>query len=654
MTIPFRVPLALAKVPLRRANAPKRPTWTMALEGVLMTARSIGKNMPRDLGIMRMFSDVGVPGPLLPKGVVRATEHIPTQCGTKIVLEYAWPQDPNVGLNPRMCSFTGKMDRSKDFRADPDWQRIKDTSAIVLYLHGGAYALCNRKTHRDLIFRIVLETGAMVASPEYRRVPDVPIATTVQDAVDAYLHLTGPLKIDPKRIVFMGDSAGGGLVAASLTVLRDQVLQGAQISGEGQEAAVPVELPAGGVLFSPWVDLREDLRPSAKWNAQYDFLPSDLVDVLRHMARGDDREEPLTAPLPPPEATALEASAEASPPIKLSPAAAPAAANDGESAADLVAAADCQAPEEESSSDARGAGSQGAADSGAGIHERPPKAEPLGVQDHAHLHSPILADLHGLPPLLIHVGQCEILHDQIIEFAEKCAASGVATEVVDWRDMVHVFQLLSQFHSTPLFALKQVGAFVRGLTSVTKPRSILLLELHRAEDLKSPSMFTSLFPYVQAQEIRDGAAEGSKCTAVGTGSSPVWENCGLENVIELDVTELQTCTVQLRIMNDSSFAAVTAQSTCIGTTKIMLREIGSAGVNVRLCLPVDTGGCLWCTVHFIRSDAEGAIPAGVTVSAENALASPALDENTSTSPSPLGTGVVNGSVPYCYLAPPTA
>jgi len=58
--------------------------------------------------------------------------------------------------------------------------------------------------------------------------------------------------------------------------------------------------------------------------------------------------------------------------------------------------------------------------------------------------SPSLSnDLHMLPPLLVEVGECEVLLDQIIAFCEKCAADGVKVTMNVRKDMVHVFPLFA-------------------------------------------------------------------------------------------------------------------------------------------------------------------------------------------------------------------
>lgn len=51
--------------------------------------------------------------------------------------------------------------------------------------------------------------------------------------------------------------------------------------------------------------------------------------------------------------------------------------------------------------------------------------------------------LHTLPPLLVEVGECEVLHDQIVEFCKKVEAAGGKITCNVRHDMVHVFPIYS-------------------------------------------------------------------------------------------------------------------------------------------------------------------------------------------------------------------
>jgi acetyl esterase/lipase len=57
------------------------------------------------------------------------------------------------------------------------------------------------------------------------------------------------------------------------------------------------------------------------------------------------------------------------------------------------------------------------------------------------LASPVFGDYRGLPPLLIQVGDQEMLRDDSIRVAKKAAADGISVNLEVWPSMVHVFQI---------------------------------------------------------------------------------------------------------------------------------------------------------------------------------------------------------------------
>jgi cation diffusion facilitator CzcD-associated flavoprotein CzcO/acetyl esterase/lipase len=113
-----------------------------------------------------------------------------------------------------------------------------DPSRAVLYLHGGAYVLGSRRTHRGLAAQIALAGKAPVHLLEYRLGPEHKHPAALEDTLAAYHELLAS-GIDPKSLVIAGDSAGGGLAIALATRLRDD--------GE--------PLPAGLVVLNGWLDL---------------------------------------------------------------------------------------------------------------------------------------------------------------------------------------------------------------------------------------------------------------------------------------------------------------------------------------------------------------------------------------------------------------
>ena len=59
------------------------------------------------------------------------------------------------------------------------------------------------------------------------------------------------------------------------------------------------------------------------------------------------------------------------------------------------------------------------------------------------LASPLYAELKGLPPRYIQVGDHETLLDDSTRFAERAKAAGVDCTCEVWPEMQHVFQFLA-------------------------------------------------------------------------------------------------------------------------------------------------------------------------------------------------------------------
>ncbi|MGB9037024.1 MAG: alpha/beta hydrolase [Acinetobacter calcoaceticus] len=108
----------------------------------------------------------------------------------------------------------------------------------ILYLHGGGYVVGSSKSHTKLAAQIGHAAQAQVWLPEYRLAPEHSNPAAIEDVVAVYKALLAQEQ-NPKKLVFVGDSAGGGLSLSTAIAIRD--------------AGLP--LPAALVLLSPWVDL---------------------------------------------------------------------------------------------------------------------------------------------------------------------------------------------------------------------------------------------------------------------------------------------------------------------------------------------------------------------------------------------------------------
>ncbi len=77
--------------------------------------------------------------------------------------------------------------------------------------------------------------------------------------------------------------------------------------------------------------------------------------------------------------------------------------------------------------------------------------------------SPTYGNLEGLPPLLIQVGTGEILHDEIIAFAEKAKKSGVKVTLKSWPEMFHAWHLFATKIPEGQRAIDEIGSYVKQL-----------------------------------------------------------------------------------------------------------------------------------------------------------------------------------------------
>jgi acetyl esterase/lipase len=161
-----------------------------------------------------------------------------------------------------------------------EWLSVQDPQRTVIYFHGGGYFFCNLDTHRPVVASISRRAQARVLSVDYRLSPEHPCPAALEDVLAWYRAILTDTPAD--QIVMAGDSAGGGLVMACL--------QAAQVEG--------LPMPAGAVLFSPWVDLAgagESVQTQA--NADVMFTPESLHHAALFYLNGREATDPVASPL---------------------------------------------------------------------------------------------------------------------------------------------------------------------------------------------------------------------------------------------------------------------------------------------------------------------------------------------------------------------
>jgi monoterpene epsilon-lactone hydrolase len=228
---------------------------------------------------------------------------------------------------------------------------------VVLYLHGGGYVMGSINTHRAMIARISRAAKAKALALDYRLAPEHPFPAAVEDATAAYRWLLAQ-GYKPNKIVISGDSAGGGLVLATLLALRD--------------AKTP--LPAAAAPISAWSDM-EGTGESVKTRAAADPMVgfASLSGMAKNYIGNGDPKNPLA--------------------------------------------------------------------------------------------SPLHGDYRGLPPMLLQVGDAEILLDDSTRVAEKAKAAGVKVELEVWPEMVHVWHVYAKLLPEGQQAIDRIGQFVQQHTA---------------------------------------------------------------------------------------------------------------------------------------------------------------------------------------------
>jgi epsilon-lactone hydrolase len=113
-----------------------------------------------------------------------------------------------------------------------------ESENVILYFHGGVYAIGSAATSVPLVGALARRTGVKAITLDYRLAPEHPYPAAVDDARAAY---EGLLKqgTDPGQIALAGESAGAGLAVATLLASR--------------EAGLP--MPSCAYLMSPYADL---------------------------------------------------------------------------------------------------------------------------------------------------------------------------------------------------------------------------------------------------------------------------------------------------------------------------------------------------------------------------------------------------------------
>ncbi|KAI8915984.1 Alpha/Beta hydrolase protein [Gorgonomyces haynaldii] len=287
---------------------------------------------------------------------------------------------------------------------------------VIFFIHGGAFVFGSPRLYRHFITALSRESGFPVFSLDYRLAPEHPFPAAIHDAFASYLWLLNPHDplfknteivhepYAPEDIILLGDSAGGNLCMALLNYMNHYIKN--------------PKMPLGAMLLSPWMDLSCSSQ-SYKDNASYDVIPSKMSNI----------HEPITASFEHPVHSYCFGDGN-SDILLLTP-----RPSSGEPEIDRVLSHNTMSKD---------------------LLERTVRHP---------LISPIFGDLKGVCPILIQVGDAELLRDECLGLYfkyQQCNADPAHFALLEvYNDMVHDFQM------SPLpiarLALQRMVGFMRHL-----------------------------------------------------------------------------------------------------------------------------------------------------------------------------------------------
>lgn len=200
---------------------------------------------------------------------------------TDVVLAYRKAKGKKKYNLPLLVKLSEKVDDVIDDDLRLFYLNTESNSnKIVIYLHGGAYVDEFLPFHWLMLDKITREIDCTFIIPDYPLAPHFNYRDCYKILLKFYKKV---LKYYPdKQIIFMGDSAGGGLALGLTMFFNEKGLR----------------LPDKHILLSPWIDLNMDNPEIDKYIKVDPTLNRDelLVDAL-YWANGTDLKDYRLSPI---------------------------------------------------------------------------------------------------------------------------------------------------------------------------------------------------------------------------------------------------------------------------------------------------------------------------------------------------------------------
>lgn len=163
---------------------------------------------------------------------------------------------------------------------------IAEASPLILYYHGGGYVIGDLEMYDHVCRFIAQTTGYNVLAIDYRKSPEAPFPIAIYDGIDAYnwaLQNMEALRIEDKKIIVAGDSAGGNLA----TIVAQEMVRTRAI------------VPSMQLLIYPTCDWSRSYPSEEKFGRNY-FLTSEdfrYFEKHYHADQNIDKKMPWVSPL---------------------------------------------------------------------------------------------------------------------------------------------------------------------------------------------------------------------------------------------------------------------------------------------------------------------------------------------------------------------
>lgn len=144
------------------------------------------------------------------------------------------------------------------------------TSELVIYVHGGGYAIGSFQSHKAMVSHFASGLERTILFIEYSLAPEHPYPNGLNDVLSIYQWATE--KFENHQMYLMGDSAGGGLVIASVKEIEQLKLKS----------------PKAIALISPWYNLETDNPSSVSRQPLDQILNKEMVLNFAYAYAGND------------------------------------------------------------------------------------------------------------------------------------------------------------------------------------------------------------------------------------------------------------------------------------------------------------------------------------------------------------------------------